>query len=187
MAFSDNLKLEIKQRSFFKCCICQRPYVEVHHIVPQADGGKDTEDNAAPLCPWCHEIYGNDLTKRKYIKEARDNWYKICGNRHSFDTKKLDEITKRLNQAATKNDTDDIKKAVAKISDLLDQVVNQPNQTSREVIQAISDITATISTSTLSSPFFPCGRCGFIIQDQVVIDSGLCPHCGNRLDVEWGT
>ncbi len=30
------------------------PYLEVHHIVPLADGGNDTVENAVALCPNCH-------------------------------------------------------------------------------------------------------------------------------------
>lgn len=30
------------------------PYLEVHHIVPLAEGGDDTLINAAALCPYCH-------------------------------------------------------------------------------------------------------------------------------------
>lgn len=30
------------------------PYLEVHHIVPLADGGEDTVKNAIALCPNCH-------------------------------------------------------------------------------------------------------------------------------------
>lgn len=30
------------------------PYLEVHHVVPLADGGPDTVDNTVALCPTCH-------------------------------------------------------------------------------------------------------------------------------------
>lgn len=30
------------------------PYLEVHHLIPLADGGEDTIDNAIALCPNCH-------------------------------------------------------------------------------------------------------------------------------------
>jgi Predicted restriction endonuclease len=30
------------------------PFLEVHHIVPLYDGGADTLDNCAALCPNCH-------------------------------------------------------------------------------------------------------------------------------------
>jgi len=42
--------------------------VEVHHIISQEEGGSDREENAAPLCPSCHETYGANPQKRKFIK-----------------------------------------------------------------------------------------------------------------------
>ena len=30
------------------------PYLEVHHVIPLADGGEDTIENALALCPNCH-------------------------------------------------------------------------------------------------------------------------------------
>ncbi|WP_240698763.1 MULTISPECIES: HNH endonuclease [Vibrio] len=32
----------------------QTPYLEVHHIIRLADGGKDTIENTLALCPNCH-------------------------------------------------------------------------------------------------------------------------------------
>jgi len=72
MAFSEKIKLNVKKKSHFSCCLCQQIGIEVHYITPQSDGGKDTEDNAAPLCPTCHEKYGANPQKRKFITEARD-------------------------------------------------------------------------------------------------------------------
>jgi len=31
------------------------PYLEVHHWTPLAEGGLDTIENAAALCPNCHK------------------------------------------------------------------------------------------------------------------------------------
>ncbi|AWV01316.1 hypothetical protein DM992_11800 [Burkholderia sp. JP2-270] len=31
-----------------------RPYLEVHHVLPLAQGGHDTVANAIALCPNCH-------------------------------------------------------------------------------------------------------------------------------------
>lgn len=30
------------------------PFLEIHHIVPLADGGTDTPGNVVALCPNCH-------------------------------------------------------------------------------------------------------------------------------------
>ena len=63
----------------------QRTPVEIHHIVPQKDGGPDDDDNAAPLCPGCHETHGGNPDRRKVIREARDHWYAICDKRFAGD------------------------------------------------------------------------------------------------------
>lgn len=34
-----------------------RPYLEVHHITPLADGGQDTLDNTIAVCPNCHRRF----------------------------------------------------------------------------------------------------------------------------------
>ena len=52
--------------------------LEVHHIVPEAEGGPDSEDNAAPLCPTCHRTLGGNPELRSRIREMRDSWYKTC-------------------------------------------------------------------------------------------------------------
>lgn len=70
--------------------------VEVHHIIPQEEGGPDTEDNAAPLCPSCHETYGANPQKRKFLKEARDLWYEICERRYASDPQRLDDLKRLL-------------------------------------------------------------------------------------------
>jgi len=56
---------EVKRRAKGKCESCKRdapflrasdgsPFLEIHHIVTLADGGKDTVENATALCPNCH-------------------------------------------------------------------------------------------------------------------------------------
>ena len=83
MAFSESLKKHVRQRAHYRCCLDQAVLVEVHHIVPQGEGGSDDEDNAAPLCASCHEKYGANPTKRKWIREARDWWYETCEKRYA--------------------------------------------------------------------------------------------------------
>lgn len=77
MAFSEKLKEGVKKKAFFRCVICQQPFVEVHHIRPQSEGGDDTIENAAPLCARCHDLYGGNPEKRKQIRQMRDNWYEV--------------------------------------------------------------------------------------------------------------
>ncbi len=58
-------------------------YVEVHHVVPLADGGSDTVDNAVALCPSCHRACHHaadslDRTETLYTRIRRLR--RSCGN-----------------------------------------------------------------------------------------------------------
>ncbi|MGD0400389.1 MAG: HNH endonuclease [Syntrophobacteraceae bacterium] len=66
------LKPDVKHRAAFRCCWRQAIGVEVHHIVPESQGGPDTIDNVAPLCVKCHADFGDDPHKRNEIGEMRD-------------------------------------------------------------------------------------------------------------------
>jgi len=106
MAFSKALKLKVKRRAHFSCCLCHTLFVEIHHIVPKAEGGADSEDNAAPLCPSCHENYGANPEKRQFIRENRDFWYGLCQQRYASDPDRLQAIEAKLGAVATKADLD---------------------------------------------------------------------------------
>ena len=100
MPFTEALKLQIKKKSHFCCAICHSVGVEIHHIIPQAEAIDDTIDNAAPLCPSCHETYGANPTKRKFIREARDFWYELCENKYSsHEGETLSDIRDLLEQS----------------------------------------------------------------------------------------
>lgn len=83
MPFSPAVKLEVKKKADFTCCWCEerRNKVEAHHIIPESEGGPDTEENAAPLCGSCHDLYGMNPQLRKEVTERRDYWYEICAKR----------------------------------------------------------------------------------------------------------
>ena len=78
MPFPEPIKLEAKRRASFSCVVCKQPFVEVHHITPEAQGGPNTLDNAAPLCGSCHDLFGGNHDKRKQIREMRDFWWEVC-------------------------------------------------------------------------------------------------------------
>jgi hypothetical protein len=70
------------------CCLCRQfkgQKLEVHHIVPEANGGPSTPDNGLPVCFGCHadvESYNNKHPRgRKYrpeeLKRLRDEWFKL--------------------------------------------------------------------------------------------------------------
>ncbi len=109
MAFSEALKLKVRKKAHLSCCLCKAIGVEVHHIIPQEEGGPDTEENAAPLCPSCHEAYGANPQKRKFIREARDLWYEICEKRYASDPDRLDEIKRLLQKTVSYGDFQEFK------------------------------------------------------------------------------
>lgn len=96
MAFSEKIKSKVKRLSHQTCCVCKTIGIEIHHIIPQSEKGPDTLDNAAPLCPSCHEIYGQNPTKRKFIRETRDIWYDICEKRYGAYPSKIEEILSKV-------------------------------------------------------------------------------------------
>src|SRR5436305_13441321 len=68
------------------CCLCHKfcgTNIELHHIVPESEGGSDAIDNGIPLCFDCHaevEHYnpqhprGRKFTESE-LKAHRDAWY----------------------------------------------------------------------------------------------------------------
>ena len=98
MAFSEKVKKQARKLSDGKCVMCKKEIaLEIHHIIPQEEGGEDVLDNAAPLCCNCHEIYGGNPTKRKLIKDLRDNWYERV-KEASTSIEKLVELHKNPNK-----------------------------------------------------------------------------------------
>ncbi len=172
MPFSEKLKNTVKRKSHFCCCLCHALSVEVHHIVPQADGGSDDEDNAAPLCPSCHEIYGANAQKRKFIREARDFWYELCAKRYATDPARLDELSSLLATAATK---DDLAKATDRMIDLIRETADNPDRAVQEKAQQVAQVGSLIAPGVgVNRRCMACGTSiGLYIGDQ-----GKCPQCG---------
>lgn len=125
MAFTEALKPEVKKRAHFQCCLCHTLGVEIHHIVPQAEGGPDTEDNAAPLCPSCHETYGANPQKRKCIREVRDFWYEICAQRYASDKYLLNRIATQVENAVSKEDLAEAIERLLGISEVRDRALSE--------------------------------------------------------------
>ena len=77
MAFSEKIKDKVRERANFTCCWCDTRHhrIQVHHIVPQSEGGSDDIDNAAPLCPSCHSNHGDNPKLRTDIRNRRDHLY----------------------------------------------------------------------------------------------------------------
>lgn len=97
MSFSEAIKLKVKHLAAFRCCRCESIGIEAHHIIPQENGGPDTLDNAAPLCPTCHSLLGANPEKRKEIKQMRDWWYTVVERKYGPTAPDLKLVEDKLN------------------------------------------------------------------------------------------
>jgi HNH endonuclease len=172
VAFAETQKLAVRRKAHFSCCLCHALGVEVHHVLPQAEGGTDTQANAAPLCPSCHETYGANPVKRKFIREARDFWYELCAKRYSSDPDRLDEISEQLKNAATKADLD---AAVAGVIRLIEAEASRKERTVPQRAQEVGRLGAMIAPGVGTNRH--CKKCGTTI-GLFVGDQGRCPDCG---------
>jgi hypothetical protein len=145
--------------------------VEVHHIVPQAEGGDDSEDNAAPLCPSCHETYGANPQKRKFIREARDFWYELCSERYAADPEWLQEISEKLERAATKGD---LEAAISRIAELMSSAAGNNQRSVRDRAQDVARLGSMIAPGVGANRH--CKNCGTTI-GLFIGDQGRCPNC----------
>src|SRR5207253_338152 len=89
--------------------VCQQPWVEVHHIHPEAQGGLDTIENAAPLCGSCHNKYGGNPDLRKQLREMRDWWWQRCAQMKHVTVdaglaRKIDELQAAMLQGQKRQD-----------------------------------------------------------------------------------
>src|SRR5258706_8287563 len=84
MAFDQKIRTKVLLWCDRHCCLCKKGCgmnIEVHHLVPEADGGGDDIDNAMPLCFDCH----SDVNR--------------YNNEHPRGTKyKIDELRNRREQ-----------------------------------------------------------------------------------------
>ncbi len=95
------------------CCVCLRwcgSRIQLHHIVPQAQGGPDDIDNAIPVCLDCHaEIESRSNMGRHFspseLHEHKRRWLEICrdrpdvlmqANRHNSATGPLEAVLAEL-------------------------------------------------------------------------------------------
>ncbi len=99
-AVPDNIRLELIDRCNNRCCVCQTPFVLVHHL--DEDPSNNDVDNLAPLCPNCHsqthiraKITMNLTADR--VRKLRDRWYAYCENRKDVSIASPNAILKMLN------------------------------------------------------------------------------------------
>jgi hypothetical protein len=180
MPFSEADKVEVKRKAGFRCCRCEQIGVEVHHILPEKDGGTDDIGNAAPLCPNCHNYFGDNPIKRKEITQMRDWWYGVAKIKYPTEEiglGKLDEINEKLGEV--QKGLSDVGELKTMLRPLLDTLVE--NITSSNA----STLATTIVDSIALKPGCPvseyrrfiCGKCGAVIMEW----HDNCPSCGTRV------
>jgi len=184
MDFTEETKKQVREKAMFKCCLCQSLDIEIHHIEAQKDGGSNDISNAAPLCPTCHERYGNNPSKLKMITQARDNWYEMVKKMYPDNSQlngierissKLDELQK--NQI----NLDDFKET---LKDFSNSMIN--NMTLGTAVTTASGI-ANTSLASISSvklgykvhANMVCKKCGTSV--GLLIGSNNCPTCGELI------
>jgi HNH endonuclease len=95
MAFPEKEVAELLAKCHRRCCICHRycgVKMELDHMVPKAEGGPDTIDNAIPVCFECHaEIHAyNDKHPRgrkfkaEELRMHKEEWLKLCATSAHF-------------------------------------------------------------------------------------------------------
>jgi len=71
------MKQEILKRDNFTCKKCgfrgKETELEIHHIIPKFEGGKDMIENLVTLCSICHKhAPDKGIEFKKYLKEKID-------------------------------------------------------------------------------------------------------------------
>jgi hypothetical protein len=91
MGFSKKIKDDILVASARHCCVCHRykgVKIEIHHILPKEQGGKDSFENAIALCFDCHSDVGHYNVKHPRgtkisideLKKHKATWFDVVKN-----------------------------------------------------------------------------------------------------------
>ena len=184
MAFTESLKLDVKHKAAFRCCRCQAIGIEIHHIVPQAEGGADNIENSAPLCAKCHSDFGDNPLKRKEIREMRDWWYQQVSIRASVADPQFGVLEEKLDallvkQAQRSSELDEIKKVLLSYASALIDKIDTANV--RTVVSSVVNIEKPplIAGSPCQMSGQPCPACADGIMNIAHGESGVeCNKCG---------
>jgi len=180
MAFTEDIKKTVRQKAAYQCCRCRIFGVEVHHILPQKDGGSDMIDNAAPLCPNCHTDFGDNPDKRKIITEMRDWWYEIVeqmfGGRPGA-MNLLEKIDKEVADIKDSHSTN-----ISELKRLIRQLSNQAVEsiTVKDIGSTTSAAVSSVRLADKVHADFKCKICGTYI--GLLIGSNVCPNCKNPIN-----
>jgi HNH endonuclease len=177
MPFSEKTKLAVKRRAAFRCCRCHDVGVEVHHIVPEYFDGPNTLANA-PLCPSCHDRFGDNRKKRKEIKQMRDHWYDVAREKYptGTDTSALNDLVVEL-QHGELSKRDEL---IAELQRRVDELAESLSQGGTgDTTGAVSEITTGLVTAQkLGDKLYAnvhCRNCG--VRIGMLSGADHCPRC----------
>jgi len=176
MPFSEKIKLEVKHRSAFRCCRCQKIGIDVHHIIPEGLGGSDDFDNAAPLCQNCHDRLGANPEKRKEIRQMRDWWYRLCDKQYDAAGRLHEEKINEINDTVIniqKGQENLIPTLVNELRVLFD--ASAANIKGPASALFATGIVASSTGFTMGVP--TCRECG---RSTTIFTDGLCSDCYNK-------
>ncbi len=183
MGFSEKIKLAVKKRAAFQCCICHQTGIEVHHIIRQEESGSDEIDNAAPLCPSCHTIYDANPERRKMIREMRDWWYEVCDAKYmttNISVDVLNEINTKVSEIK-KGNASLVPELMSNLKDLFFYSDKPSQNMPPSTLTSIASGIVAGSTGTVLGAFTGmtqtlrgCRVCGKSIW---ILADGLCSEC----------
>lgn len=182
MPFSETIKKKVQEKAAFRCCRCQGISVEVHHIHPEEHGGPSTERNAAPLCPNCHTLFGDNMKKRKEITRMRDWWYKRVEDMYPDRPDLLNRINTKLqdievSQSSAMNELKNILKSVA--DDMIDRITPETARMAASGIVNASSAASSVKLGDNVYANFICRNCNTRI--GLLVGKNRCPNCGTRI------
>lgn len=180
MAFTEKLKIEVRKKAAFRCCRCHEIGVDIHHIIPQTEGGPDDIGNAAPLCQNCHDRFGANPEKRKEIIQMRDWWYDVVKEKYgNGNLEKLSEINDIVLQIQKTQESQkgELQKLREELKTKLGELEKSQPLISPGNVQQIVGVY--ISATKLGQGVyanFHCGKCGYSTA-LLVADKDVCPSC----------
>lgn len=178
MPFPENVKDEARRKAHFRCVICHEPFVDIHHIIRESEGGADTLDNAAALCARCHDTYGNNPDKRKQIRGMRDLWYDICATRYrDSDINNL----QRLNELYEM--TKSVQQDQAEHGKLINEIKALLTSTLSQSVANIGSSASVFEMANATSGYFVSGK---KLSENVYADVH-CPNCKSYIALLLGT
>lgn len=180
MPFPPAIRRKVLEQAHYTCCWCQRAgFVEAHHLIPTAENGPDSEENAVPLCPNCHAELGANRELRTAIRTRRDWWIVFC-ERLAPPRPEWLEIAEQMKVVAT---NEDLEVMLDRITSQFSELANQPEKNAPTIIAEMSSFSSTLG-HTKSLPF-ACPYCrSRLIPEVGHVNTTVCQVCGMEVEPE---